>query len=395
MYSLFVQTTITNFFFFAALNCFVLLPLYIQGLGGTAAEIGIVMSLYSAAGIVCQPLIGAWVDAFGRRQFLLAGTVAVVFTALVATLSDSIAMFGLIRLIQGIGFSAFFVANYTLVLELVPVERRGWALGIYGVSGLMATALAPLVGESIIRRAGFRALFLFAALLATVAVVLVWRAPRQPSRGRVPLGALERMRGGLGEVFQIHMIVALFFGLGTGAIFTFMPTFAESLGVRTLALFYTGYAGAAMLVRIAAGNLIDSRGRRAVIVPCMLIQALATVILAALGLLLARGSPIPVVPFLVVGGLLAGGSHGFLYPGLAALVTDVTVPERRGTVVGVFSAVVLSGNALGAFVFGYIADLLGYGEMWAVLALILLLGYALSAKLEEAPQRLGSEVTLS
>ena len=46
--------------------------------------------------------------------------------------------------IQGIGFSAFFVANFSYVIDLVPPARRGWALGIYGVSGLASTALAPL-----------------------------------------------------------------------------------------------------------------------------------------------------------------------------------------------------------------------------------------------------------
>jgi MFS family permease len=226
-----------------------------------------------------------------------------------------------------------------------------------------------------------------------VAVALVWRSPRQPRRLGAIGGGLESIRSSREEVFRLHMLVALFFGLGTGAIFTFMPTFAESLGVTTLALFYTGYAGAAMLVRIAAGGLIDTRGRRAVIVPCMLIQALSTAILAALGLQLARGSDIPIVPFLVLGGLLAGGAHGFLYPGLAALVADVTPPARRGAVVGMFSSAVLAGNASGAFVCGYIAHWLGYGPMWAALTMILAVGYGLSVKLEEVPQRPRSEGT--
>src|SRR5207237_7699038 len=70
---LFVQATVTNFFFFLSMNGFVLLPLYIQQLGGTEIEIGFVMGLYSGVGIVCQPLIGPWVDVIGRRPFMLAG----------------------------------------------------------------------------------------------------------------------------------------------------------------------------------------------------------------------------------------------------------------------------------------------------------------------------------
>ena len=215
-YPLFIRTTVTNFFFFAGLNCFILLPLYIQGLGGTEIEIGVVMGLYSAAGILCQPLIGAWVDAFGRRPFMRFGTAAVVATALLSTVSTSVTVFALLRLAQGIGYSAFFVSNYTMAIDLVPVERRGWALGIYGVAGMSSTALAPLAGEWVVRHFGFPALFLLAAALAGVAMALVWRIPERRGRIDVIVGRFPTMRGSLDEVCHRHMAIALFFGLGTG-----------------------------------------------------------------------------------------------------------------------------------------------------------------------------------
>src|SRR5438132_6811208 len=105
-------------------------------------------------------------------------------------------------------------------------------------------------------------------------------------------------------------------------IFVFLPTFAESLGVQTLALFYTEYALAAIGVRVFGGRLIDTRGRRAVIVPSMLMQAVETALLAITAFLVALTSQKQVVPVRYLAGLLAGGAHGFLYPGLAALVTD-------------------------------------------------------------------------
>ena len=76
--------------------------------------------------------------------------------------------------------------------------------------------------------------------------------------------------------------------------------------------------------------------------------------------------------------LLSGGAHGFLYPGLAALVTDVATPARRATAVGVFSAMFLVGQAAGAFAFGWVAHVLGYASMWTILACSLLIGAALS-----------------
>ncbi|PYM98825.1 MAG: hypothetical protein DME08_07085 [Candidatus Rokuibacteriota bacterium] len=195
------------------------------------------------------------------------------------------------------------------------------------------------------------------------------------------------MRASIDEVMHRHMAVTIFFGLGTGVIFAFLPTFAESLGVHTLALFYTGYAGAAMAVRIFGGRLIDTQGRHAVIVPSMFVQAAATALLASVGLhaLGPGAAPLPVLPLLVVAGVMAGGSHGFLYPGLAALVTDETPAARRGSVVGLFSAVFLVGNAGGAFVFGFVTHAIGYGYMWAILTALMLAGAGVSLRLTPAP----------
>jgi MFS family permease len=309
---------------------------------------------------------------------MMLGVGLVLVTALMALVAGGIGWLALVRALQGLGFSAFFVANFSYVIDLVPPAERGWALGIYGVSGLLSTALAPLLGEWIVRRLGFPTLFATCAGLAALAAVFVWQLEDHRRDVPRPVRSGEWARMGLDELARRHMAVTLFFGLGTGTIFAFLPTFAERLGVTTLALFYTAYAGAAMAVRIVGGRLIDTRGRRAVIVPSMFFQALATALLAAVGLLATRTRTMPVLPGLVVAGLMAGGAHGFLYPGLAALVADQASEARRGAVIGIFSAVFLVGNAGGAFLFGYVAHALGYGYMWSMLAALLLAGAALS-----------------
>lgn len=383
----FLRATVTNFFFFLSLNCFVLLPLYIHRLGGTEVEIGLVMGLYSAVGIVCQPLVGPWIDALGRRPFMMLGVSLVLVSELLAAVAGAIPWLALVRALQGLGFSAYFVASFAYVIDLVPPARRGWALGIYGVSGLAATAVAPLIGEFVIRTLGFRPLFLLALALAVVAAALIWRL-REPARGEAgPVRGFESARGGIEAILQREMGVTVFFGLGSGTIFAFLPTFAESLGVATLALFYTAYASAAMGVRVFGGRLIDTHGRRAVIVPSMFVQAAATALLAAVGLLVTRTSRTPVVPSLLLAGLMSGGAHGFLYPGLAALVTDHTPPARRAVVVGVFSAVFLAGQASGAFAFGYVTHAVGYGLMWAALTALLVGGSLLSIGLAREGRR--------
>lgn len=377
----FVRATVTNFFFFLSMNGFILLPLYVTRLGGTEVEVGVIMGLYNAVGIVCQPLVGPWVDAFGRRPFMLLGVGLALTAALLAATAPAIGVLALVRVLQGLGFSCFFVANYSYVIDLVAPAQRGWALGIYGVAGLVGTAVAPLLGEWTIRRYGFAPLFMLSAGVMVVAGGFVWGLRERAREGRPPVRGFWE-RGELAEAFQLSMGVTLFFGLGAGTVFVFLPTFAEHLGVRVLALFYTAYSLSAIGVRIFGGRLSDVHGRRAVIVPAMYAQAVATALLAAIAFLVTKTSATPVVPVLLLAGLLSGGAHGFLYPGLAALVTDRTPETRRGVVVGIFSAVFLAGQTAGAFVFGYVTHAIGYAFMWTALTALLVLGSTLALKLE-------------
>ena len=93
----FARIMLTNFFFFGALNGFLLLPLYIHRLGGDEADIGLVQGLYSAAGIVCQPVVGALIDYLGRRFFMRLGTATLVVSCALFVVSSPLPLLGALR----------------------------------------------------------------------------------------------------------------------------------------------------------------------------------------------------------------------------------------------------------------------------------------------------------
>lgn len=367
----FVTAAVANFLFFTGLAGFVLLPLHLRQLGATDGQMGLIMACYSGTAIVAQPLVGVWVDRGGRRAFLVIGAVLTAAVALLfAARPDALVLFPLLRGLQGVAFSVYFIANFTVAIDLVPAERRSQALGIFGISGVVSGAVGPALGELLVQVAGFRGLFLAGAILPLLAALTSARLEIPPPPGRpAGGGGLHGLLRGIAAAPRLPMTLATAFGLGQGVMFTFFPTYAADLGVRWVGFFAVAYSGAALLVRATAGGLADRLGRRAVIIPAMALQAGATAVLAALGLL--RGVGLPAAPFLGLAGLVSGAAHGFLYPALTALIVDVTPPERRGRVLGVFMAFILAGQAGGAAGFGHLAHAVGYGAMFAVLGLVL------------------------
>ena len=130
----FLMAAVANFLFFTNVSAFFLLPLHLQQLGATESHIGLVMGLYSGTAIVCQPVVGAWVDRAGRRPFMVIGAgLAMLACLCYAAAPAAVGLFPVFRILQGLGYSLYFIANFTLVVDLVPPERRGQALGVFGI----------------------------------------------------------------------------------------------------------------------------------------------------------------------------------------------------------------------------------------------------------------------
>src|SRR5436309_2504981 len=249
----FARVTAANFCFFLTFASFFLLPLHVRALGGTERTIGLVMGTSGLAGLVSVLAVGALLDRFGRRIFLLGG---------IATMSAASGAFLLVgrigpaifvlRAVQGLAFAAGFNAASTLAAEFAPEGRRAAALGLFGVSTLATHALAPTLGEQLVRLGGFPALFVAATVFSAVGLAVAWPLPDDaPARARaaVPLRATAELSTAIATVACC--------GVAFGAVITYVPTFvqdaalgpvAQALGHRATFLVAAAMAATALVV---------------------------------------------------------------------------------------------------------------------------------------------------
>ena len=356
---------LANFFFFCSVNAFSLLPLYIKTLGGTVADIGGIMGTYGLTAILAQPLAGVLSDRFGRKRFLLLGASLGVLSSIGFAFSTRLDFrFFLFRVVQGIGYSAFYIANFTLIADMVPASRRGEAVGLFGISGLITIALSPALGEQLIRIAGFRIFFEVAAAAAAAALLacLAFHAPRPTHIASLP----PRLSALVPSVRTLPpILLALVFGLVSGAVFVFLPTYARQVGIERIGSFYIAYSAGAVGIRLTCGRLSDRLGRRRVILPALLFMASGS-----LGLVWLTAPAM-----LLVVGTITGMGHGLLHPALSSSVIDLSGSEERGRALSAFSTAILLGSALGSFTFGVMAEQLGYRSIFLTASGIVLATY--------------------
>jgi MFS family permease len=358
----FILAAAANFLFFGNLNAYTLLPLYIQQLGGREGQIGSIMAMYPVAAILCQFGAGPLIDRFGRKPFILFGATLATAVSIAFVFSAELGWhFFLLRFLQGVAFACFMTSNLTLLADLAPETRRAEAVGIFGVSGLVTIALAPAVGEMILRAYGFPVFFMGTLLLA-VGTLLVCLATEVPSLLVAEVG--RSLGPGFWGNFAPVMTAAFQFGLANAIVFVFLPPFARVAGLPRIGPFYVVYTIMAVAVRLCGGRLADRLERRQVILPALIGLSAGVFLFSCLHS----------TWLLLVIAFINGTAHGFVYPAVSAMAFDRAPRGARGSALAIFNIAALGGGTVGAVGFGWFAEFVGYRPGFVIVGLLLALG---------------------
>jgi len=365
----FIIVTVINFFLSMNFTTFFLFPLYIKNLSGTESDIGVIMGASGISAILAIPLSGYLSDLRVPKKIMINIGIwlAVVAsgTAMLTTSLD-VQLFAGIRLIQGISFSFSFMASSIFVAEIIPKEKRAQGIGMFGVFSLIPHALGPAIGEIILKRFDFTGVFAFSMLMGFAAFPLFFSLTEPKNEGDS-----TKRQGMLAILKDREMVVislsSLINAMGFSAALVFVPTFAKSLGLANVSVFFICYSIAAVSVRIFAGDLSDSLGRKKVIIPSMLLFSLSIIGIGAVWNTAG----------LAAAGLVFGASHGFLYPAMISHVIDSQAFENRGKSMSIFSLSFNIGTTVSAVACGFLTHGFGYRAMFFMVGGTLLACFAI------------------
>ncbi len=354
---------VAHFFFSLGFWTFVHLPGYLEDLGGREVEIGMVMGSLSISAILIRPWLGTIMDRRGRRPIVLLGGVT-NFIAVLAYLSvDSIGPWiFVVRIVHGIGEAALFSVMFTIAADLVPASRRTEGIAIFGVSGLLPLSLGGLLGDWILGRWSYSALFAVAAGIALLALLLCLpiRESRPARDESSPMSSLLSVL--ISRPLLPLWILTLGFTTGLTSYFTFIKTFIAQAHIGSVGAFFLAYSITSMLERLFLSSLPDRLGLKRALVPALLS------LMAGLLLLGHAESTLAIV----VAGALCGQGHAFVFPIISAMVIGRVAPDNRGVAMTLFTALFDVGALIGGPLLGIVVEVSSYTTMFTVAASIVL-----------------------
>jgi MFS transporter, AAHS family, 4-hydroxybenzoate transporter len=347
-------------------------------------------------------------DRFGRRTALLGSMLVFGLMTVAAAVVDSVAPFGILRLLAGIGLGGAMPNAAALAAEYVPSRMRPIAITITIVCVPVGGTLAGVLGIQALPAMGWRTLFVVGGVVPLVAAVAMrWMLPespqflaRRPSRWPELVRVMKRMGHTLEPATSFidrsaapssgkAPIASLFgpeFGRDTVALWTafFSCLLAVYLGFSWLTSLLTsaGFDSATASTGITAFNLggvagaligglgISRFGSKKSMLMMAAVAVAGAAVLAVMPMSPAASAR-PVIAMLAI----VGGAINGVQVALYALAAHVYPTAIRATGVGTAVAFGRIGAVLTGYVGSWAIDFGGPPSYFSVVAMMMLVTF--------------------
>jgi MFS family permease len=348
--------------FFAAIAP--LLPDYVDDLGLSKAEAGVLSASYAAGTLLASLPAGFVASRVGPRRTVICGLLLLGVSSLVFGQVREIDLLDATRFTQGIAGALIWAGAMTWLITSSPEENRGKVIGAALGTAVAGALLGPVIGAA---AASIGTELVFGSVLI-IALALAFAASRLPE-ARAP------ERQSLSEVMSTMLSRPILDGavfvavpsVMFGAIEVLVPLRIDSLGGGHAVIAGGFIAGAALEAVLApmAGRLSDRVGRRLPYVTGLTICAVAMIGVAAAATL---GG---ILVTLIVTSLGAG----LCFAPALTLLSDIAESSNlhQGFAAGLSNMAWASGQVVGGIGGGVVASATGNALPSLLIAILLLI----------------------
>lgn len=348
-----------------------MLPLYADSFGLGPSLVGVVIGVYGLARFLVNVPAGRLTEARGRRFTLIAGTILTTLSSVLMATAQNLPQLIIYRFMGGAGAATVLLAGQIMVGDLATPENRGRMMSTYQGFFLVGVGFGPLPGGLLADHFGLRSPFIFYAVFSFLAglIALAFLRETRPAEGQEPRGAAETVSVPVGNVLLstgfilISAVSFVQFFARTGAMFNVVPLLGEDkLGLSSsqigLALTLVNVLNIATVY--VSGMMSDRFGRKRTIWPSTVISGLSMLAFAVSGSYLG----------FIGSALLWGLASGISGPSPNAYVADLSTPQNRGRVFGVYRTCADAGYVVGPLLLGWLVDVSGYVTPLVVTAVL-------------------------
>src|SRR5690349_11960948 len=356
---------------FCALTGFYLLlsvtPMYAAAAGAGSAGAGLVTGVLLLGTVAAEIAAPILMRRYGYWAMLVAGALLLGVPTLALLPGGSVVLIVAVSVVRGLGFGLCTVMTGALTAALLPPDRRGEGLGLFGIVATAPGIVALPGGVWLAGHTGMATVIVLAAAAALVPLtVFPWLAGRsgsaQAEAASIGTGRPDGLLAGLRQPGQLRPF--LIFAASTvaaGAVVSFLPL-ATGVSGNIAAAGLLVQALTATISRWWAGRRGDRTGHARLLVPALAIASLGMITMIWLA------SPAAVI----AGMCLFGTGFGIIQNATFALMIDRMPASALGTASALWNLAYDAGYGAGPVLFGLLVIHTGYPAAFALTAALML-----------------------
>lgn len=254
-----------------------LFPVFVDKLGLSLTEIGVIAGTMRLLAFIIQPTVGYLADRSPTRSFIFVGVVLPVFFIPLSGLAPNFWLLLLCVALGSIG-SSMFHPSVTGMVPLYAGTKASFSMSIFNTGGTLAFGLGPLFITWYVASFGLTAmpLTMIAGLLVIGYLLTVIPKPQSEGLTRTGFfGALQESLGSAWKVIAVIWLVMFLRAIVGQAFLTFMPVLyvQEGFSVVQSGAIYSLFTVAGTVSGLLSGHISDRIGFKPVFIFTFLIMA--------------------------------------------------------------------------------------------------------------------------
>lgn len=307
------------------------LPFYLEEVFDIShSMIGAALSCYTIVALCIRPFSGYLLDTFARKPLYLLAYFLFMLCFAGYMIAGALTLFIILRILHGFSFGMVTVSGNTLVIDIMPSERRGEGLGYFGLTNNIAMSVGPMFGL-LLHNSGtsYFTIFMISLLSCIMGLgcaCMVKTEKREPVK-REPI-SLDRfiLLKGIPAGISL-LLLSIPYGMTTN----YVAMYAKEIGITAeTGLFFTFMAIGMAISRLFSGKLVDQGKIIEMLTLGIIMVNISYFVLTACESVAVFSLPFTTFLFFLVS-LVLGIGFGILFPAFNTLFVNLAPNSKRGT----------------------------------------------------------------
>ena len=352
-----------------------LLPVFAASLGAGEIFLGLIVSVSTLTGIILKPIVGVMSDRWGRRSWLIIGTLFFAIMPFVYRWVSTPDELFVVRIIHGIATAIYGPVTLAYVAELSSnsrAERIAW----FGLARNGGYIVGPALAGWLLLVLDPISVFTIIGFLSVIAFIPV-----------VQIYDIKNVEANISTSFFSHVISSFVAGsrnfsvwvagslesfvyMILYAIKAFLPIYASSIGfnIALIGVFFSIQETVRLIFNPVGGKIADKTGYKVVIFLGVLILAVSLFYLPNVNNKV----------FFIITAVLIGIAQSLIFPAIIAQISSQISKENLATSMGLVGSLKNFGKVLGPSLIGVLIYYLDYAQSFRILGISLAIGLLLT-----------------